>query len=90
MRSLQSPSLIGQHDQKNLDSLQPHFSVDAACRATSQVQLAREGVVVARCTVERLMRKLGLRGVTRGKVVRTTASDAKAWGRSAEFWYVQP
>lgn len=33
---------------------------------------------MARCTVERLMRKLGLRGVTRGKVVRTTASDAKA------------
>ncbi|WP_442907340.1 IS3 family transposase [Hydrogenophaga sp. BPS33] len=41
-------------------------------------QLAREGVSVARCTVERLMRKLGLRGVMRGKVVRTTISDAKA------------
>jgi transposase InsO family protein len=41
-------------------------------------QLAREGTVVARCTVERLMRRLGLRGVRRGKVVRTTTSDAKA------------
>ena len=41
-------------------------------------QLAREGTVVARCTVERLMRHLGLRGVRRGKVVRTTISDAKA------------
>ncbi|WP_371736399.1 IS3 family transposase [Acidovorax sp. SRB_14] len=41
-------------------------------------QLAREGVMVARCTVERLMRRLGLRGVMRGKVVRTTISDAKA------------
>ncbi|MHB8949235.1 MAG: IS3 family transposase [Rhodoferax sp.] len=41
-------------------------------------QLAREGVLVARCTVERLMRRLGLRGVMRGKVVRTTISDAKA------------
>ncbi|MBS0429387.1 MAG: IS3 family transposase [Proteobacteria bacterium] len=41
-------------------------------------QLAREGVVVARCTVERLMRRLGLRGVMRGKVVRTTVGDAKA------------
>ena len=40
-------------------------------------QLAREGVTVARCTVERLMRKLGLRGVMRGKVVRTTIGDAK-------------
>jgi transposase InsO family protein len=41
-------------------------------------QLAREGTAVARCTVERLMRRLGLRGVMRGKVVRTTISDAKA------------
>jgi len=41
-------------------------------------QLQREGVLVARCTVERLMRRLGLRGVIRGKVVRTTIGDAKA------------
>ena len=41
-------------------------------------QMKREGFVVARCTVERLMRRLGLRGVIRGKVVRTTISDAKA------------
>ena len=41
-------------------------------------QLAREGTAVARCTVERLMRRQGLRGVRRGKVVRTTISDSKA------------
>ena len=41
-------------------------------------QLAREGMAVARCTVERLMRRQGLRGVRRGKVVRTTVSDGKA------------
>jgi putative transposase len=41
-------------------------------------QLKRERHEVARCTVERLMRRLGLRGVMRGKVVRTTISDAKA------------
>ena len=41
-------------------------------------QLRREGVVIARCTVERLMRRLGLRGVMRGKVVRTTIGDARA------------
>ena len=41
-------------------------------------QLAREGTAVARCTVERLMRRQGLRGVMRGKVVRTTIGDAKA------------
>lgn len=32
-------------------------------------QLAREGAVIARCTVTRLMRKLGLRGVMHSKVV---------------------
>jgi transposase InsO family protein len=41
-------------------------------------QLAREGMTVARCTVERLMRREGLRGVRRGKVVRTTISDNNA------------
>jgi len=38
-------------------------------------QLKREGIVVARCTVERLMKLMGLRGVVRGKTVRTTVSD---------------
>lgn len=41
-------------------------------------QLLREGLEVARCTVERLMRQAGLRGVRRGKAVRTTVPDAKA------------
>ena len=39
-------------------------------------QLNREGIPAARCTVERLMRKLGLRGVRRGGYkVRTTVPD---------------
>ena len=41
-------------------------------------QLNREGIVVARCTVERLMRAQGLQGVRRGKRVRTTTPDIKA------------
>jgi putative transposase len=41
-------------------------------------QLAREGIQVARCTVERLMKKLGLRGVRRGRFIRTTVSDRSA------------
>lgn len=41
-------------------------------------QLMREGVVVARCTVERLMRGLGLQGVVRGKPHKTTISDKGA------------
>jgi transposase InsO family protein len=38
-------------------------------------QLNREGFAVARCTVERLMRSMGLQGVIRGKRVRTTIAD---------------
>jgi putative transposase len=38
-------------------------------------QLQREGFDVARCTVARLMRTMGLQGVIRGKPVRTTVSD---------------
>jgi len=41
-------------------------------------QLHREGIVVARCTVERLMGELGLAGVRRGKPRRTTTPDATA------------
>jgi hypothetical protein len=37
--------------------------------------LRREGENVARCTVERLMRSLGIRGVVRGKKVITTNPD---------------
>ena len=40
--------------------------------------LHREGVVVARCTVERLMREQGLRGVRRGKQFITTRPDERA------------
>ena len=38
-------------------------------------QLGREGIEVARCTVARLMREMGLKGVVRGKPVKTTVSD---------------
>ena len=38
-------------------------------------QLRREAIEVARCAVERLMKRLGLKGAKRGKVVRTTVPD---------------
>ncbi|MFF8196712.1 IS3 family transposase [Streptomyces bobili] len=40
--------------------------------------LNRQGVAVARCTVERLMRELGITGAVRGKKVITTLPDASA------------
>ena len=41
-------------------------------------QMVRERFDVARCTVERLMRGMGLAGVIRGKLVRTTVQDKAA------------
>jgi len=41
-------------------------------------QLRREGVDVARCTVERLMKEAGLQGVVRGKKRRTTVGGEQA------------
>jgi transposase InsO family protein len=40
--------------------------------------MKRERISIARCTVERLMRQMGLRGVIRGKAQRTTFADPKA------------
>jgi putative transposase len=55
---------------------QANFSVYGADKVWRQ--LLHEKFAVARCTVQRLMRRLGLRGVIRGKSVRTTIADARA------------
>ena len=80
---LRNPALRCQRAQRD-GVLTPH--IERVWHANMQVygadkvwkQLNREGISIARCTVERLMRHLGLRGVRRGKVVRTTVSDGKA------------
>src|SRR5690606_36403874 len=41
-------------------------------------QMKREGFEVARCTVERLRRRMGLAGAVRGRKVRTTVPDRSA------------
>src|SRR5690625_5053851 len=41
-------------------------------------QMKREGFTIARCTVARLMRSMGLEGVIRGKQIKTTRSDKAA------------
>ncbi len=50
-----------------------HFGVYGARKLWRQLQ--REGIPVARCTVERLMRALALAGVVRGRRHRTTIPD---------------
>ena len=61
-------------------------------------QLKREGKDVARCTVARLMKAMGLQGVIRGKPIRTIVRGRnvyvdgkvvgeKGWGRQARAQY---
>ena len=69
---------------KRDELLMPH--IERVWHANMQVygaekvwkQMNREDIAVARCTVERLMRRLGLEGVRRGKTVRTTMPDTSA------------
>ena len=49
------------------------------------LQLKREGFAVARCTVERLMRQMGLRGVVRGHRYKTTTVVDEAAERPADL-----
>ena len=53
-----------------------HFGVYGARKVWRQ--LHREGIAVARCTVERLMGELHLEGVRRGKTRRTTTPEQTA------------
>jgi transposase InsO family protein len=48
-------------------------------------QLRREGIVVARCTVERLMREMGLRGAVRGRAFKVTTTADEAAQRPADL-----
>jgi putative transposase len=48
-------------------------------------QLRREGFDVARCTVQRLMRELGLRGAVPGRAWKTTTPADTAAGRPSDL-----
>jgi len=71
-RAQRDEVLVAQIERVWQDNLRGVYGADKVWK-----QLKREGLAVARCTVERLMRRQGLRGVSRGKVVRTTISDPK-------------
>jgi len=63
-----------EHIQRVWDDNQMVYGADKVWR-----QLNREGIRVARCTIERLMRRMGLRGAVRGgKVKITTVADESA------------
>jgi putative transposase len=80
---VRDPSLLSaraQRDAQLMPAIERVWSENLRVYGADKVwmQMNREGVDVARCTVERLMRRLSLQGVKRGKVVRTTVSDPKA------------
>ena len=74
------PSARQQRDARLSSAIQrihrEHFGVYGVRKVWRQLQ--REGLQVARCTVERLMRTLGLAGAVRGKARRTTVADESA------------
>jgi putative transposase len=74
------PSARALCDQKLSEEIKRVFRANYEVYGARKVwkQLRREGMYVARCTVERLMRKLGLRGVVRGKAWKTTFPDLSA------------
>jgi transposase InsO family protein len=63
-----------QRDAELCTSIQPVWGENFRVYGARKVwrQLRREGVPVARCTVERLMGRMGLHGVVRGRRCRTT------------------
>jgi len=77
---LRNPELRSNRARRD-EQLIPH--IERVWHANMQVygadkvwkQMNREAIPVARCTVERLMRRLGLQGARRGKTVRTTIPD---------------
>ncbi len=75
--SLRSPR--AQRDSELLPRIEQVFKANLQVYGADKVwrQLRREGVTVARCTVERLMHQHGLQGARRGKAVRTTIPDPK-------------
>jgi putative transposase len=76
-RNLALRCLRAQRDDGLMPQIQRVWEVNMQVYGADKIwhQLNREGIDVARCTVERLMKRLGLAGVRRGKVVRTTMPD---------------
>jgi len=72
-RRAQRDSELMRHVRRIWDSNMQVYGADKVWK-----QMHREGIRVARCTVERLMRSMRLQGARRGKGVRTTVPDVNA------------
>ena len=76
-RNPQLRSARAQHDDHLKADIQRVWHANWQVYGADKVwlQMNREGIRVARCTVERLMRTMGLQGARRGKTMRTTTPD---------------
>jgi putative transposase len=80
VRQRRDPSRLSPRAQRDLamkNEVRRVFDANFGVYGVRKVwrQMRREGFDIARCTVERLMREMGLAGVIRGKTVRTTVSS---------------
>ena len=80
-------SARAQRDATLRDAIQRVWEANFRVYGVAKVwrQLQREGIPVARCTVARLMRALGVRGAVRGRAFTITTSAAEAAARPADL-----
>ena len=80
-------SARAQRDATLRDAIQRVWQANFRVYGVAKVwrQLRREGIPVARCTVARLMRALGVRGAVRGRAFTITTSAAEAAARPADL-----
>src|SRR5205809_2984895 len=80
-------SARAQRDTTLRDAIQRVWQANFRVYGVAKVwrQLRREGIPVARCTVARLMRALGVRGAGRGRAFTITTSAAGAAARPADL-----
>ncbi|MFC6087482.1 IS3 family transposase [Sphaerisporangium aureirubrum] len=74
------PSARALHDERLKTEIMRVFEDNYRCYGVGKMyhQLRRDGHQVARCTVRRLMRELGIRGLSRGAAARTTIPGHEA------------
>jgi len=81
------PSTRAKRDEELAGEIRRVFAENYSVYGADKVwaQLNREGTRVARCTVERLMRQLGLRGATRGRTWTATTITGDETTRPADL-----
>jgi putative transposase len=74
------PSVRFLRDMRLKEQIQEIYDGNYSCYGVRKIwrRLLKDDCVVARCTVERLMRELGLRGAVRGKSIKTTIAGKHA------------